>query len=259
MDFLPLVKLWSKRSLILHFALMNIKIRFKGTHLGFAWIAIEPTLTFILLYVVFTSIRIRMGENFAIYLLTGVFLIHIFTRGTMAGLTSLRGNRAILESIKIRKEFFPVVVTAATSLLLLVNVAVFFALMPFFQFIPPWTIVFLPIVLVYVVILVLGLSYILSIIHVYVPDIHPFWGVVTHALFFLSPIFWYLKDVNGILLTIHSINPIGQIIELGHKVVVFGQVPPFLDWAYTGVIVFGIFFLGYGIFQQFEARTVEDL
>jgi len=258
LEFLPLVNLWSKRSIIFHFALMNIRIRFKGTYLGFAWIAIEPTLSFILLYVVFTSIRFT-GESFAIYLMTGIFLIHVFTRGTLAGLTSLRSNRGILESIKIRKEFFPVVITAATSLLLLVEVAVFFALMPFFSFIPPWTIVFLPIVLIYVILLVLGLSYILSIIHVYVPDIHPFWGVVTHALFFLSPVFWYLKDVNGVLLTIHSINPIGQIIELGHKVVVFGQVPPLLDWAYTGVIVFGIFLLGYGIFQEFEARTVEDL
>ena len=259
MASLPLVNLWSKRSLLLHFALKDIKVRFKGTYLGFAWIALEPTLIFILLYVVFTSIRIRTGEDFAIYLLTGIFLIHMFTRGTLGGLTSLKSNRGILESIKIRKEFFPVVATAATSLLLLVEVVVFFGLMPFFQYIPPWTVVYLPIVLGFVILLVLGLSYILSIIHVYVPDIHPLWGVVTHALFFLSPVFWYLEDVEGILLTIHSINPIGQIIELGHKIVVFGEVPPIADWVYTGIFVSVIFIVGYTIFQKFEGRTVEEL
>jgi len=96
---------------------MNIKIRFKGTYLGFAWTAIEPTLTFIILFLVFTSIRIRIEENFGIYLLTGIFIYHIFVRGTAGGLASLRSNRGVLESLNIRKEFFPVATTAATSLL----------------------------------------------------------------------------------------------------------------------------------------------
>jgi len=103
---LPLVNLWSMRSLILHFAIMNIKIRFKGTYLGFAWTAIEPTLTFVILYLVFTNLRFGAGENYGVYLLTGIFVYHIFVRGTMGGLSSLRSNRAILESLNIRKEFF---------------------------------------------------------------------------------------------------------------------------------------------------------
>jgi len=152
--------------------------------LGFVWTALEPTLTFILLYIVFTSIRIRPGEDFAIYLLTGVIIYHIFVRGTMAGMTSLRTNVSIIESLNIPREFFPVVATAATGLLLFVSVGVFFGLMPFFNFVPPWTVVFLPVVFVLLLLLVLGASYFLSIIHVYINDIHPFWSIAVHALFF---------------------------------------------------------------------------
>ena len=238
---------------------MNIKIRFKGTYLGFVWNALEPTLTFIILYLVFTSLRIRSEENFGIYLLTGIMLYHIFVRGTTAGLTSLRGNQGILESIHIRREFFPVVATSATAMLLLIEVAVLFGLMPFFDFIPPWTVVFLPIVLAMLVLFVLGISYILSIINVYVPDIHPFWSVFVHALFFVSPIFWYLKDVNGFLVGVQQLNPLGQIIELGHKLVVFGEIPPITDWVYTLVFVVGFFILGYAIFQKFQSKIVEEL
>jgi len=238
---------------------MNIKIRFKGTYLGFTWTALEPTLTFIILYVVFTSIRITERENFGIYLLTGIFLYHIFVRGTLAGLTSLRGNRPILESINIKREFFPVVAASATCLLIFVEVAVFFALMPFFGFIPPWTVVFLPLVLGLLLLLILGCSYVLSIIHVYFPDIHPFWGIVTHALFFVSPIFWYLKDVNGILLEFQKINPIGQLIEIAHSLVLDGKIPSASEWAYSAIFIIVLFFVGYAIFQKFEGKVVETL
>jgi len=256
---LPLVNLWSMRSLILHFALMSIKIRFKGTYLGFAWTAIEPTLTFVILYIVFTNLRFNVGENYGIYLLTGVFVYHIFVRGTMGGLTSLRSNRAVLESLNIRKEFFPVVNTVSTCFLILIEVAVLFAVMAFFGFIPPWTIVFLPIVMLYLILLIHGVTSILSIVNVYVPDILPFWGVFTHALFFLSPVFWKLENAMSILQEIHKINPIGQIIELNHKILVYGEIPPITEWLYTLVFVVGFFIVGYAIFQKFESKTVEAL
>ena len=238
---------------------MNIAIRFKATYLGFIWTAIEPTLTFIILYTVFTSIRERPGENFGIYLLTGVVLYHVFTRGTLAGLTSLTGNTPILTTIKIRREFFPVVATAATCLLLFVEVGVFFGLMPFFDFTPTWTVVFLPLVLLLLLILVLGFSYILSIVHVFIRDIQPFWGIAVSALFFLTPIIWYLEGTKGILLEIHKINPVGQLVELAHNLVVFGTVPPINDWIYSAVFSVGVLLVGYAIFQRFEGRIVEEL
>jgi len=246
------------RSLIIHFAIINIKIRFKGTYLGLLWTAIEPTLTFILLYIVFTSLRVR-DDNFAIYLLTGIIIYHVFTRGTLAGLASLRGNRNIIKSLNIRNEIYPVMTTAATALLVFVQVGVFFGLMPFFHFIPPWTVVLLPIVIALVLLLTLGFSYILSIINVYVRDVQPLWTVIIHAVFFVTPIFWYLDNAQGILLEIHKFNPIGQIIELGHKIVVYGQIPPLADWLYTGLFVFAILIVGYALFQKYESRIAEEL
>ena len=256
---LPLISLWSQRSLVFHLAVMNIKIRFRGTSLGFLWNALEPALTFILLYTVFTSIRIRTQEDFAIYLLTGIILYHVFTRGTLAGLTSLRSNKNILESLAIKKEILPVVAVTATSLLLFIEIGVFFGLMPFFDFIPSIEIVLLPLVFILLIILILGFSYILSVINIYVKDIQPFWGIIVHAMFFVTPIIWYLDDVSGILLEIHKINPVGQIVELGHKVVIYGEIPSTEDWAYVSIFVFGIFFLGFFIFKKFESRIVEDL
>ncbi len=255
---LPLVHLWKTRSLIFHFAILNIKIRFKKNYLGFLWAAIEPMLYFIILYVVFTSIRFS-GENFAIYLITGVMMYHIFARGTSGGLSSLTSNASIISSIKIRKEFFPVVATAAIGLLAFVDLGVFFGLMPVFQYIPPWTIILLPIPLFLLLLLVLGVSYILSITTVLVRDIQNIWGIVVHALLFLSPIFWRVDNVEGILLSIQKINPLGQLIEISHKLVLEGQIPPLSEWLYTTFFVISIFLFGYFIFQKLEGKISEIL
>ena len=259
MASLPLLSLWSKRSLVFHFAIMNIKISFRGSYLGLFWTAVEPLLLFILMYIVFTNIRVvETHENFAIYLISGIVLYHSFVRGTQTGMVSLRENTALLSSIKLRRELFPVVATTTASLLLIVEVAVFFGIMPFAQFIPTWTIALLPIVLGLLLVLILGISYLLSIVYAYAKDIQPFWGVVMTALFFLMPIFWYIEDTAGILIDIQSINPLGQLIEIGHQLV-FGTIPPISDWLYTASIIFGILFVGYAFFQRFEKNILEKM
>jgi len=248
----------NRLSLIFYFAILNIKIRFKNTQLGFLWAAIEPFLYFIVLYIVFTNIQ-KTSENFSIYLITGVMIYHIFLRGTSGGLGSLVANIGILESVNIRRIFFPIVSTAAIGLLAFVDLAVFFAFMVIFGFTPPWTIVFLPLVLLLVIILIQGLSFLLSIINVYAKDIQNIWTIFLHTLLFISPVFWYLENVGGALIEIHKINPVGQLIEISHKLVIDGQIPSINDWAYTTSIVFGIFFLGYFVFHKLENKIVEDI
>jgi len=237
---------------------MNLKIRYKATFLGFSWTALEPLFMFGILYLVFSNLRTGNPENFAIYLITGVMFYHLFTRGTMMGLSSIRDNSPIIKSLNLKKEIFPVISTGSVFLMMLVEIAVLFAIMPFFGFQPSWTIVYLPILLGLFMVLILGMSYILSVLFVYVRDLQPVWSVFAYSLIFVSPVFWYVKDATGILQSIHSINPLGQIIEIGHKIV-FGQIPSSQDWIIVFLMVFSILFAGFALFKKLEKNLVERL
>jgi len=239
-------------------AVLNIKVRYTSARLGILWTALEPLLYFTVLYVVFTSIRER-GEDFAIYLITGVMIFHIFTRGTSGGLVSLTGNGGLIKSLNIRRSVFPMIAVVATFILAIVDVGVFFGLMPVFQFTPHWTIILLPIPLGLLFLLILGLSYLLSITNVFLRDIQYVWIVFSHSLLFISPIFWSLENVSGILLEIQKINPLGQLIEISHKLVISGEIPPAADWLYTTSYVLVIFFLGFFVFNKFANRVAEEL
>jgi len=256
--FFPKLHFQYRTSLIFHFAVIDIKIRFNNTYFGLFWAAIEPLAYFIVLYLVFSNIR-ESGTDFAIYLITGVMIYHIFARGTSGGLVSLTSNVGILQSVNIKRDFFPIVSTVSTGILAFVDIGVFFALMPVFNFVPSWTIILLPIPLILVLILVLGLSYFLSVINVFVRDIQNIWSIMLHALLFLCPIFWMTDEVGGVLSLIQKINPIGQLIELSHKIVTGGEIPPLSDWLYTTLFVLGIFVVGYVMFHKLQDKIMEDL
>ena len=244
--------------LVLYFAISNVKLRFKNTYFGIIWSALEPLLYFIVLYVVFTSIRDR-GEDYAIYLITGIMIFHIFSRGASGGLSSITNNHGIIQSIRIKREFFPIVATTSSAILAIVSVGVFLGLMPVFQFIPTYTIFLIPLVLILLFIMILGISFFLSVSTVLIKDIKLIWPIFSHSLLFISPIFWHVDSAKGILLDILKINPLGQLIELGHKLVIDGEIPPLNDWLYTTAWVFGILLFGYFIFYKLQERIVEEL
>lgn len=256
---MPLISLWEKRSLILYFSILNLKLRFKGTYLGLLWAAIEPLIIFSILYTVIITIRSVEKEDFAIYLIVGVLFYHLFSRGTISGMNSIVQNGSILKSLNVQKEIFPVISTGTVCIFMLVQMVDLFALMPIFDFVPSWTILFLIPLLILFLVLILGVSYFLSVLYVYVRDVQQIWGILIYALLFVSPIFWYVNDVDGILLHIQHVNPLGQIIELAHKIVVFGEIPAVVEWLYVLGIVLGIFFAGYAVFKKYEARMVEKL
>ena len=227
--------------------------------MGLLWAVIEPLAYFVVLYVVFSSIRMRETE-FAIYLLTGIMFFQIFSKGTTGGLSSLVSNAGIMKSVNIKRVFFPIVSTVSIGILAFIDIGVFFGMMPVFQFVPSWTMILLPIPLILLLVLIMGMSFLLSVVRVYVYDISLIWSIIVRALFFVSPIFWNPKDIdNGFLLQIHSINPLGQLIDISHKLVIDGQIPPISDWAYTTLIICGIFVLGYFVFNRLQERIVEEL
>jgi len=258
MAMFPMVNLWSMRRLVFYFAILNIKMRTKNTYLGILWVGLEPLLYFLVLYVVFTTIR-DVSSDFPIYLITGITIYHIFTRGTTGGLGSLLANAGIIKSINIKKEFFPVVSTTSAIILSVVTIGIFFGLMPIFQFVPPVTIIFLPLVLPLLFVLILGFSYLLSVLNIFVRDVQHVWAILMLSLLFVSPIFWYLDETDGILLEIQRFNPVGQLIEIAHKLVLFGEIPPLSDWLYTSLLVFVIFSVGYLTFKKFENKVAEEL
>src|SRR5690606_4405856 len=95
----PFVNMWSKRGLIGLMVGRDLTLRYKRSILGVWWTILNPLLTTLVYWFVFSNIFQRQGEGgapFVVYLLSGtLFVSTFFSQGVLAGGTSLIGGRSV--------------------------------------------------------------------------------------------------------------------------------------------------------------------
>jgi len=252
-------ELWKKRSLVSTFAINDLMVRYRGSVLGFIWSILEPLLIFSVLYIVFTNVFRSDIENYAIYLILGIVMWNFFVRSTSMGMNSF-----IVKGGIVTKTFFPREILPFSSCLtaLLMSVFEFVILVVFFgvfNFIPSYTVIFLPLVLGLEFILSYGVSMGLSVLNVRYRDIQYIWGVITYAGFFAVPIFYSFDVVPDKIKELLMLNPMAQIIDMSHDLVLYNKIPEMWNIGYTIIITAVVFVVGFFVFKLLESKVVEEL
>jgi lipopolysaccharide transport system permease protein len=113
-----------------------------------------------------------------------------------------------------------------------------------------WTIVFLPLVLLPLIVLTLGAAWGLASLGVFVRDIaHPI-GMVMTALLFASPVFYPITALPEYIRPWLMLNPLTLIIEQTRSVLIFGQTPDWSGLAVYSSVSVAVGWLGYAWFQK---------
>jgi lipopolysaccharide transport system permease protein len=252
-------ELWRRRGLICTLAKYEIKVRYRGSVLGIAWSMVEPLLMFGILLFFFTNISKTQIENYPIYLIMGLLLWGTFSRTTGASLTALISKKAIMTSVFIPKEVF-VISTALSSFAIMgFELAVLGGFFVVFGFMPPWSILLLPIPLLALVLVSVGLSFPLSALNVYYRDTGYLWGVIVHAGYFATPIMYSVSMFSEGMRHALYLNPMTWILETARTVGISGGMP---DWQLVGGM-YGIaalvLALGWLAFRRLSGGIAEEV
>jgi lipopolysaccharide transport system permease protein len=251
---------WSKRSMIIAFALNELKKRYKDSVLGFAWTFLEPLFMLSVLVAVFSELyRSHPIPHFALFLLLNVIMWQYFTRATTAGMNSITGRGRMTAQIYFPREILPLSSCLSASIIVIFELGIFFTFVAIFRFIPTLTLAFLPVALILEFFLIIGVSLGLSVLNIYYRDVRHIWGVVTYAGFFLTPIFYTLDRLPANFRSLELLNPLAQLISMSHNAVLFNQLPAFNDFIYTIAVVPTILVIGVLIFRKLEPRIAEEI
>lgn len=249
--------LWKYRELIAQFAKRDVIGRYKGSYLGILWTFITPLLMLLIYTFVFgTVFKARWGVGtgskieFALVLFCGLTTYQLFAECANRAPGLILSNVNYVKKVVFPLEILPVaalgsaLVQAAISLIILIAALV--AFMGIFN----WTLVFVPLVLLPMVLFTLGLSWFLASLGVYLRDIGQVVGVITQALMFLSPIFYPVTSIPENFRPLFYINPISYVVEDMRRVMVWGQMPDW-NWLLIGTLTgFAVAVLGYAWFQK---------
>src|SRR5947209_17057972 len=91
------------RALLSELVRTDIKLRYQGSVLGYAWSLLRPLLIFVILYVVFVKF-LKLGTeipHFPVYLLLGIVIWNFFNEMTMQSLGSIVGRGDLIRKIRI--------------------------------------------------------------------------------------------------------------------------------------------------------------
>lgn len=254
-----LKQVWERRSLIILFALNDVKLRYRKSVLGFLWSFLEPLLMLSVLYFVFTTVLKNNIENYPIYLLLGLIVWYMFQRATSMGQQSLLDRAGILQKVYFRREIIVISSCLTAFIMMSLEFAALSVFMGVFHFIPTATIVLLPLLLIDLFILCVGISLFLSVLTVFFRDIRFIWQILLQAGFFITPIIYKLNMFPDTVRNVLQLNPLVPILDTAHGLVLNNTLPTFIETSYILISTAIIFFIGYITFKIKSKRLVEEL
>ena len=257
-------------------ALIQWKMRFFGSALGYLWQLVRPLLLFTVLYVFFTVIsHVGVGQGpggrfYGTQLLASVVLFTFFVEATTGSVRSVLDNENLVRKIQFPRLVIPlsVVLLALFNLSLNLVVVLIFALIQGVR--PMLTWVEFPLIMAMLVVFCTGVAMLLSALFVYFRDIQPIWEVVSQVIFYASPVIIPIETVqeklSPTLVHLYMLNPLATVFQqfrhamVNHATPSVGQVlGSQLAVLQPIAIVIAIFVIGFVVFNRTAPRVAEDL
>ncbi len=235
----------------------NFKLRNEGSYLGIVWYMLEPTVSFVTLFIVGGILNQNTIPYYPIYLFIGLIMFNLFTATTSHSAGSLVDNSGFIKNIKIHPEvfvvsgtmqfifshFFEFILVIALGLYLKMNILWF---------------IFYPIIIFFFSLFIIGISFVISILNVYINDFRNIWSIFTRLLWFITPIFYIIPNKN-FLHNISMLNPMYHFINITRDIIISHKIVELRTFILALVSSISVFIIGIIIFQMNKSKIAEKI
>lgn len=212
----------------------NLRNEVSRYYLNYLWWVIEPILTMMVFYVVFSILLRRGTPNFTAFLLVGITQWMWFARTVQNGSMSILQGKGLMLQVNIHKSFFPLVVVGRDAFKQLFVTALLLLFLVFYPTPVSTCWVALPLIMFIQLILVASSAMLCAAFVPFLPDLHFIIQTGVQLMFFASGIFY---DIESVVLPHHRpfvyLNPMAGLIKNYRDILIYGQWP---DWQYLGLV-----------------------
>ena len=254
--------LWRYRELFLVLAWRDVAVRYKQTVIGLAWALIQPLATMVVFTVIFGKVAKLPTEGAAPYALmvyAGMLPWQLFATSLTGASGSLIGNANLISKVYFPRLIVPTSAVVVAFVDFLVSFAILVCLMVWYQFLPGWQILTLPLFILMAFLASLGPGLWITALNVKYRDFRYVIPFLVQFGLYVSPVGFSSSVIPEQWRLLYSLNPVVGVIDGFRWAILGGEshlyLPGFiLSW---GVIVF---FLWMGIrqFRKME-KSFADL
>ena len=263
-----LAEMWRRRDLIRQFTARYFLTRHRGTYLGSAWALLLPLMTLAVYSFVFHYVfAVRWGQDpnespleFALAMFCGMVVFGVFSDSTIRSVGLILGNPNYVKKVVFPIEILPVASLGSSLLSGGVGMLPVLAGSALFVGGLHWTVLLVPAVILPLLALALGVSWLLASLGVFIRDME---SVVTiligQVLFFLTPIIYRPEHVPAAIRPIIMLNPLAVVVDAVRRTTMWGELPDWkaLGWCFLASLL--VMQLGYAWFMKTKRGFADVL
>jgi len=253
-----LAALYERRQLLGDFAWRELRARYKGSALGFAWNFFIPLLQLVVFTILFgvllrTPSRTATGDQpYAIFLFAGLVPWTFFASSLQGGAASVVANGAIVKRVRMPVQLLPAASVLSALVNLVASTAVLLAVLAVFGPRHPEGLLWLPLLVAVQLVLGLGFAYVLAALNVFFRDVEHILSVILLAWYFLTPVLFpvsILADRPRELALLH-LNPMTAIVVGWQRGLLDGAPPEWDALAYAAAFGVVLFVAAFAYFRR---------
>ncbi|MDH5647325.1 MAG: ABC transporter permease [Candidatus Heimdallarchaeota archaeon] len=254
------LKLWERRQLVGLWTLYNIQGRYVETRLGLFWIILQPIVYTIIYSIVFSNLLLvkpRGGIPFTVFFLSGLTIWELINSNIMQSSIALVSKLSLISQSKFPREIILVVFLCEKIIDFFTTFIILIIISSYFGIYPTWNYLFLPVYFFAVFSFLLGVSFIVSSLGVFVRDVDRFVGIGLRFLFYFSGVIFSLDMLPENIQPILSLNPILLMVETFRNIVILNESPNINSLLTLLGLGYLILVIGYKFFKSREGTFVD--
>jgi lipopolysaccharide transport system permease protein len=253
-------ELWAARELFYFLAWRDLKTRYAQTAIGAGWALIQPLLSTLIFTLVFSYLAKVPSDGlpYPLFAFAAILPWSLFARSLERSTLSVVTEGGLIKKVYFPRLIIPIAATFVNLVDFAVGLVILVGMMLWYQIVPPWTLVFLPLFVGLALMTALSVSLWLSALNVKYRDVASVVPLMTQLWMFASPVLYPASLVPESMRSYYGLNPMAGVIE-GFRWAVLGKAAP--DWAMVavslGVVV--LLLVGGVMFFRRVERTFADL
>lgn len=234
----------------------DFKTKYKRSVLGYVWSFLNPVMTMLVQYAVFSTLFRSDIKNFPVYLLSGTVFFGFFTEAVGQGLTAIVGNAALITKVYVPKYIYPMTRVVSSSINLVISLIPLLLLALFTGAPLNASLVLLVVPICSILIFSMGMALILSTAMVFFRDTQYLWGIASLAWMYATPLFYPETILPENMRMILQVNPMYYMIKFVRSILIDGVSPEPMVYVFCLGFALVFFLAGVVTFRKHQNKFV---
>ena len=266
------VELFQNRVLIWKLAQNDFKTRYAGSYLGIIWAFVQPIITVLLYWFVFTvalpsravAVKGDLEIPYILWLIAGIVPWFFFSEALSNGTSALLEYNYLVKKVVFKISILPIIKIISAVFVHLFFIAFTLILFSFYGYYPDLYTLQIFYYSACMFVFVLGLCYITCSIIVFFRDLGQIISILLQVGIWATPILWNINIMSAShpkLQVLFKINPMYYIVE-GYRNALIDKMwfwENFYSTAYFWILTLVLFALGALVFKRLKVHFADVL